>query len=350
MKKLLYVAHVRMPSERAHSAQIASMCSAFAHEVEVELVVPDRKKRGGDTFAYYDLPENFTVTYLKVPDLVRFGWLGYVITLVAFSFSLRRYARRVAPDIVYGREALPLFSVGDGPWRIGYEVHEPRVSFLGRRVLAVADCVVAISEGVKEVLSRFRSDVEVFHDGISSSWLEKSCDHAGAREYLGLGEGKIAMYVGSLSRGKGVDVFCEAAAHLKDWQFVVIGPGEEEWQKKYPDVTFLGGKPYAKLPEFQCAADVLVIPNSLKDTNASLYTSPLKLFAHLASSVPVVASSVPALTSVVSEKEVVFVSPDNAEDLACGIGEADDSRVEAARVFVRGYTWEERAKNILNCL
>lgn len=339
-----------MPSERAHAAQIASMCSAFAGDVEVELVVPERKLRGEDVFSYYELPENFKVTYLNVPDLVRFGWIGYVISLVSYSFALRRYVRDVSPDIVYGREALPLFSVGDGAWRIGYEVHEPRVSFLGRRVLAMADCVVAISEGVREVVSRFREDVLVAHDGISSSWLEKKCDRAVAREYLGLPEGKIAMYVGSLSEGKGVDVLCEAADHLPDWKVVVVGPGEEKWKDRYPNVSFLGGKPYAKLPEFQCAADVLVIPNSLKDANAAVYTSPLKLFAHLVSSVPVVASSVPALTSVVSEKEVIFVSPDDAEDLARGIAGADDSRVEAAQEFARGYTWEERAKNILNCL
>ena len=57
MKKIIYIANIRIPTERAHGIQIINMCEAFAHEgIEVELLVPWRfNDIYEDTFLYYDL-------------------------------------------------------------------------------------------------------------------------------------------------------------------------------------------------------------------------------------------------------------------------------------------------------
>ena len=354
MKKIVYIAHVRMPSERAHSAQIAHMCGAFASAgLEVELVVPDRKDREeGSVFSYYNLPENFTITYLPTINLITWGGIGYICMLLLFSLRAAKYVQKVSPNVVYGREAMPVYFAKKGAWKTFYEVHEPRVTFLGRKVLCAADTVIVISEGVQEAVSDIRRDVIVAHDAIPQAWLMHSCDKIWARKYLGLPNDKhVAMYVGSVSSEKGVRTLCEAKKYLDDVEIAIIGSGreKEELMQTYKKVKFLGPRPYARLPEYQCAADVLVIPNSMKDANAAHYTSPLKLFAHMVSSIPIVASRVPALSSIVSDEEVIFSVPDDPKALAKGIKNAlKDSRVrlQNAKKNVEIYTWEKRAEHI----
>ena len=53
--KILYLADIRLPTEKAHGAQIMKTCEALARAGHaVELVVPRRANamRGADTFAY----------------------------------------------------------------------------------------------------------------------------------------------------------------------------------------------------------------------------------------------------------------------------------------------------------
>ena len=43
MKKLIYIANARIPTEKAHGIQIMKMCEAFAGlGVDVEIIVPKR--------------------------------------------------------------------------------------------------------------------------------------------------------------------------------------------------------------------------------------------------------------------------------------------------------------------
>ena len=68
MKKIIYVANIRLPTEKAHGVQIMKMCEALARAgAIVELVVPNRHTHiGGDPFTYYEVEENFIITKLWV--------------------------------------------------------------------------------------------------------------------------------------------------------------------------------------------------------------------------------------------------------------------------------------------
>ena len=79
--KLLYIANIRLPTEKAHGIQIMKMCEAFAHEgVNVELVVPRRfNVIKEDPFAYYGVGKNFTTTRIPSFDLIAFGKIGFFV-------------------------------------------------------------------------------------------------------------------------------------------------------------------------------------------------------------------------------------------------------------------------------
>ena len=84
------------------------------------------------------------------------------------------------------------------------------------------------------------------------------------------------------------------------------------------------------------------------------FTSPLKLFEYMASSIPIVAPRTPALEEILRHRENAYmVVPDSPEALAEGIQNVfsqkglADAIARQARLDVTTYQWETRAKNIL---
>ncbi len=359
--KLFYIANIRMPSERAHSVQVMHMCSALvARGVEVTLLVPNRATTSADPFVYYGLPPNFLIEKVNVLDLVRFGTVGFLIESLMFAFRATRRVGREPDALIYTREELPLLFLPR--LRAFYEAHQIRRSPLFKWAIGRAKGIIAISQGLTTVLSCQgfpRGRILVAHDGYDASAFEVRVDKREARQRLLLPQdSKIALYIGGLERWKGAEVLCNAEKLLAEHHIkvVVIGGTEaevERFRTQYPGVIFLGSRPYRELAVNQQVADVLVIPNSGREQISREFTSPLKLFAHLASKIPIVASRLPSLCEVLSETTAYLVTPDDPRALAEGIAracrEADESRAKAekAEVSARMYSWDARAKAVL---
>ena len=139
---------------------------------------------------------------------------------------------------------------------------------------------------------------------------------------------------------------------------VIIG-GESQQiallSREYPNVRFLGFRPYTELSNNQAAADVLVVPNTGKDPVSVVFTSPLKLIAHLASGRPLVASDLPT-TRLIAAGAALFVQPDDPQALATGITTVLADASLAARLTANakqkttGFAWERRAERVLDFL
>jgi glycosyltransferase involved in cell wall biosynthesis len=80
----------------------------------------------------------------------------------------------------------------------------------------------------------------------------------------------------------------------------------------------------------------------------------MKLFEYMASQKPIVTSKTPAIEQIVSENEAIFYEPDNANDLADAILYAlenlEESRKKSQNAYekVKEYSWEKRAKSVIN--
>lgn len=137
---------------------------------------------------------------------------------------------------------------------------------------------------------------------------------------------------------------------------VVIGGSDKEialLRVQYPLVQFLGARPYRELPLNQQAADILVVPNTAKNTLSSSYTSPLKLFAHMTARIPLIVSDIPSLRAVVDDSAVSFFSPDDSQSLAHAISKVlqspEDSQKKASVAYEKSkqHTWRKRAERVL---
>lgn len=390
MRKLFYIANIRFPTERAHGVQVAHMCASFARhmrrydadttqmnadtDIAVTLLVPDRKTIDEDPYAYYGVERNFTVEKIAVPDIVRFGRVGFFIESLVFAWRTARRVRATTDirctqmlqtsDVhrccIYAREELPLLFLPRR--RAFYEAHQIHRSFFFRFLTKRAKGIVAITQGLKDALVRQGLSGErilVAHDGYDEKQFTIRISKEEARRKFGLPtDAKIAMYIGGLEPWKGAETLCKAAASLEQNGILVaiIGGTEEEidrFQHKYPLVRFLRARPYRELAANQQAADILVVPNSGEYETSKSFTSPLKLFAHMASDVPIVASRLPSLAEVLSKKNAYLVAPDDPVALTDGINYTlqhpveSAARAEQAAMNVKMYSWDKRAEYVL---
>lgn len=170
-------------------------------------------------------------------------------------------------------------------------------------------------------------------------------------------------YAGHLYDYKGIPTVLATAALLPDVQFHLVGGLPEDIKRQRDrvegmglhNVTLHGLKPQVEVPPYLWHADVLLLPPSQYHPSA-VWTSPLKLGEYLASGTPVVATSIPALRDWLTDDEVKFVEPDNAEALAEGIMDVLKDPDYAARLSRNGIkkaqtlSYEHRAQTILDSL
>lgn len=374
--RIHYIVNARMPTEKAHGIQIAKMCEAFASlGHDVTLLVPWRiNPEKKDLFHYYSVEKNFLVRRLFSFD---FLWLPFGKTLwffiqtVSFAKIVWLLSRlRRAPwqeSIVYTREPM-IAAFPPVAKRVVFEIHRlpKKNNWLWRRALSRADRLVVISNGLKEDLMQFgvpEEKIFVAPDAVDLAQFDLSLSPKEARQKTDLpADRQIVMYTGHLYDWKGSDTMLKAAPMCPERLFVFVG-GTKEDKKQFDkrvqalgakNVLVLGHRSPDVIPLYLKAADVLVLPNSGKETISERYTSPMKLFEYMASCRPMVASDLPSIREILNESTATFFTPDNPRSLADAINlvflHTEESVQKADRAFelVKEFTWEKRAEKILS--
>ncbi len=362
--KILYIANIRVPTERAHGAQIMSTCQAFAacgHEVT--LCVPTRKNTITiDAFKYYQIEKNFSLEKISTPDPLWLGKLGFFLSNLWFTLSVLRCVRSFKPDIIYGRDEFPLLWLTYWHPRVIWEAHGGSWNLPERLLVRRVQGIVTLTQGTKNYFIQRGvpgNKIHVAPDGLSQQFFDEKISKEEARVRLGLPlEPYLVMYIGLLDPWKGYQTLLDASVQLIDDNIRVViiggfGDQAEKLKSRYPQVIFTGFLPYADLSKNQRAADVLVIPNSGHSEISRTYTSPLKLFAHMASGVPIVVSDLPTFREVLDESMTYFVNPDDPKALADTIRQVLQNkekalqRAQCASEHAKNYTWYKRASRII---
>ena len=368
--KLLYIANIRLPTEKAHGIQIMEMCSAFAGKgLGVELVIPKRYNTIlDDPFEYHDIKRVFSIRTLPCLDFVRFGRVGFLIELISFTGVAVWYSLFKKDAVFYTRDelvALCLHIIGK---QVAWEGHTGQKNWMARMLIRLQVPIVVITEALRELyvsLGAISSKIIVAPDGADISRFNIAVTQEDARKELGLPlDKKIALYKGHLYERKGAHTLARAASVLKDRGIVCVFIGGtekdvESFKNEFggqENVLILGNRPRRETPVYQKASDVLVIPNSAKDDVSKLYTSPMKLFGYMPSVLPIVASDLPSLREIVDESLVYFFTPDDPQSLAKVITDLfahyPEACAKALKTFsiAKEYSWDTRAQNILSFL
>ena len=363
--KMIYFANVRMPTDRAHGAQIIKNCEAFAnHGVDLTLVVPwrytDIRK---SPYEYYKVEQNFKIKKIFSIDLVRFGKLGFIIQTLSFALSAFIYGLFNKSDIYYGRDHFALFLLSFFRSNMIWEPHDGKWNMVVRTVAKTVKLIVAITDGVKRHLVKRGIDqnkIIVAPDGVDLTQFSISISKEDARRRLGLPQDKkIVLYMGALEDWKGYKVLLGALPLLHSEVHTVLSGGDkrqvEDLRLKHKEdsVTFLGTTPYADLPINMQAADILIAPNTVRDDISRLFTSPLKIFAYMTSGIPMIVSDLPSMREVLNDQNALLVEAESPEAIAEGVKKLlsdrglSESIARQAREDAESYTWRKRVDNIL---
>ena len=371
--RIKYITNVRLPTSRAYGYAIMKMCSEFAKAgALVNLFVPERKNNENkqDPFDVYGLEKNFKINKVKGFDFLgktsKFGKFFYWIDILSFLLMSKSQVALAFGDVLYTRDFITTLFFSKKYFMV-LELHDiSSASFVFRMALKRAKMFVVLNNNLKsDLVSMDVSPDRIFvsPSGVDINDFVVNESRTDLRVKLDLPQkDKIVLYTGQFYKWKGVDILAEAARILPDITFVFVGGAEPEYslfRAKYKNLKNVIVREFQDrkvVVSYLFVSDVLVIPNSGISKISSRYTSPLKLFEYMTTRVPIVASDLSSLREILTEKECVFAKPDSPEDFARAIQEvfAQPKLVEElslnAYVKVQQFTWDKRAKNILEVI
>src|SRR3989344_7821516 len=363
MKKLIYIANIRFPTQKAHGFQIAKMCESFAKlGLDVALLTPNRPTPiTEEPLVFYNIKEKFKIETLPTWRVsMRPGFIGkiiYYLQGIHFAFAVLKRLNKESGDYVFSRDPFSALFLTIKGKKICYEIHDfPRVHWRNRWLLKNVEKIVVTNTHKKSALANkfgiSKDKIFVAQNGVDLAPFVQE-DKKQLRQKFNLPQDqKIVMYTGHLYSWKGVDTLLAAAKLLPKLEFVLVGGTKDDlakYKEQYKDssnVQFLGHKPQNQIPYFLMSSDCLVLPNTGKETISSFDTSPIKLFEYMASCVPVLASNINSIHEIVSGEEVEFFKADDAEDLAKKIdlvisnSANNELRVIRAWQKVQQFTWD----------
>jgi glycosyltransferase involved in cell wall biosynthesis len=365
-KTLLYLSESEIPSTRANAVQIAAMCSGFAQAgVRCSLVhIPSSQHaakftRPPEGAGFDSVPIHFQFPLFKGVQVARFA---------------KRTYSQLRPEYIYGRSLASILAVGGSKGHCAFEAHMipsrefSKAGILWRLLSMRSDIrLVCISEALKNLVqARYKipaSRILVYHD----------CAHP--NEHIST-EARItswtsrrlsAVYAGTLSHGKGIEIVLKSAVALPEYDFKIVG-GDKEAVKAStgleipPNVECLGRVSSELVARHLANCQIALLPNQPNmipyggGGSIGAYNSPLKLFEYMAAGCVVVASDLPNIREVLPEHIAFYAEPTSNVSWVAAIRRAfacDDYSVRVNFVLqavAREYNWRTRATSILSFL
>jgi glycosyltransferase involved in cell wall biosynthesis len=223
----------------------------------------------------------------------------------------------------------------------------------------------------KNIIEKFNikpEKIKVVYGGVDLTGFEKIKEtKSELRKDLGLPVDDILVsYVGffkTMSMEKGVGTMIKSLTFIEDprIKMAFVG-GKEEQIEEYKKlateigvedrVIFIGVVPNDKIPLYETAMDILVIPYPDKH-HFREYGFPMKVYEYMASQRPIIYSKLELIEEMLSGYGFSF-NPDIPEDLASVINNlmsnSDKSLKVARNAYekVLSYSWENKAKEIIN--
>lgn len=369
--KIACVTPSQIPSSTANSIQAVKACHALAalgHSVRI-FFPGTGSVAWGDLVDAYELSAPFEVIPLAADArLKRYD----------FIWKSLRAARAWQADLVYTWLPQVAWAAGTQGFPVVLEMHDRLTGVAGPRFfrwflgLKKKKRLLVITSALQKVLEKQIHEpinpqiIQIAPNGVDLERYRDLPDAPGARALLDLPQQFTAVYTGHFYAGRGMRLLLELAGQLPDVSFLWVGGKPDDvrdWQVKVDaaglkNVILTGFVPKMKLPLYQAAADVLLMPYEQaiagsSGGNSAEICSPMKMFDYLASGRVILASELPVLHEVLNVGNAVFCPPVNVDSWARAIRDIQ-SDPQAASLLARQarrdaaqYSWTNRAQNAL---
>ncbi|GAB4415288.1 MAG: hypothetical protein Kow002_00270 [Anaerolineales bacterium] len=370
--RIAVVTNSRIPSLTANSIQAMKVSQALAqlgHDIRMFAPRETAPAKWDALASHYGLSTPFEIEWLpSLPAFKRYD----------FSISAMRAARRFNADMVYTwllNTAALESSLGIpvilemhaevtgklGPWlmRRFWRSAAPKRMLVTTRPLG---------ESIERVAGqKFPNDaVQVAPNGVDLHRYEDLPSSAESRRRLELDENLTLGFTGHIYPGRGADLLFDLALRMPDVNFLWVGGTPELlafWREKLADagasnVTMTGFVENSRLPLYQAAADILLMPYGRSIAASSgqdiaEVINPMKMFEYMAAGRAIVSADLPVIREVLNERNAVFCEPGDVNTWERTLRDllADSPRRLAlgkqARKDAENYTWLARAERAL---
>jgi glycosyltransferase involved in cell wall biosynthesis len=377
--KIACIATSAVPSSTANSIQVMKACQAMAQLGHtVTLLLPDLpetrpadpSERGWECLAgRYGLEQRFALEWL--PTARR--WKRYDLAWKAIA-----RARAIRANLIYtwAPQAGLLALIQGHPTLL--EVHDRPTGSLGPLVFQLflrwsgKKRVLPITHALLRYLERDyhfvfpRGQAVIAPNGADLERYNSLPDSAEARRRLKLPEQPTAVYTGHFYSGRGMDLLLGVAQSFPQVNFLWVGgaPDDvERWkaqvdQARLQNVTLTGFVENRRLPLYQAAGDILLMPYEQaiagsSGGNSAEICSPMKMFEYMAAGRAILSSDLPVIREVLSEHNAVFCPPEDPRAWQAALAGllAEPARQQMlgmqARLDVARYTWLAREEKAL---
>ena len=250
-------------------------------------------------------------------------------------------------------------------YRLGWPLR-PILAALERRWAQAADRILTVNEHYADLL--------VDQLGIPRPVVVLNCPEAWTpphpapdliRAALALPpETSIVLYQGALMGERGIEQAMDAILEVTTAVLVLLGFGswQERLRKQVGSPPYIGrvfvlpAVPPGELLQWSASADVMVMPIQPTTVNHR-FTTPQKLFEAIAAGVPVVASDLPGMASIVSRANAgILCDPTSPAAIAAAIrtilelGPDERARMRARILGVahERYNWEAQVRTLFD--
>lgn len=380
--RLAYIAQSTVPSRTANSIHVMKMAQAFAaHDHEVTLIVPatdNTEPDSDDLFRYYHVD--------KVFEIARTASFKMGDTECLFGPLAAFKAKSTLPKLVYTRDLLAAYMSAVLGMPVIYEAHAPILPDGSVKAKIFARLIkrphllrlVVISEALKQMVlddyPQLAPKLKVAHDGADPLKVEPG-QTSPIESFRGESDGdevdfRLQVgYVGNLYKGRGIEVIAEIARECEFADVHIVGGSEDdvaEWRAKLAHIENLhihGFMPPARAELYRQGCDVLLAPyqRTLEvpgGMDTAKWMSPLKIFEYMAAGKAIICSDLNVLKEVLTNREnAILCPPDEPKSWSAALEELNKNTQlrqqlgkQANLDFRRLYTWESRAKSVLQGL
>jgi glycosyltransferase involved in cell wall biosynthesis len=370
--KIALITNSRIPSLTANSIQALKVAQALMqldHEVRMFAPAEAESASKETLLAHYGL--RLAPGLELLPSSKHAKRLDFIL-------HAQRAARRIKAELIY--TWLPQSAVlalwmgypvvlemhGDVAGRMGAWWLSQFWGARGRKLMTVT------TKALRSALERsagFRfPDGQVIHapNGVELDRYEDLPGPAEARRRLNLPEGLTVGFTGHIYPGRGADLLFGLAIQMKHVHFLWVGGTPELvdfWRGKLNEtgttnVTMTGFVAHDKIPLYQAASEVLLMPYSRSIAASSGQDiggviNPMKMFEYMAAGRAIVSSDLPSIREVLNGGNAVLCEAGDLEgwrrSIEALIGDAARAQALAAqaRRDVLEFTWTKREQWIL---
>lgn len=354
--KVYYIADTNLENKSAFTQHVLKMCDAFSqNNCKLELLVPFSKKKTSKSFKkkyLLNADKNFLIRSIIDKNILNF-FDRFIFGLKAAAFSKDKDA------LILTRSIYSSFFLCILKKKHYLEIHSEMKS-LSKFLMIYLNFInskyikkkIIISNALNKIFKFNKSNVLILHDGT---------DVKNFKKIRFIDKIKVATYIGSFYKGRGIELIFKIAEKFQNLQFNLYGLKDEiKIKNNLKNVSVYKYIDYNKVPKILNKSDILLMPYykqvsiNAKNINTANYCSPLKMFDYLASGKLIISSKLDGICEVLRNKQNAIIVGDYKINLWAKAfndlisNKFDNKKIKKNAILTaKKYSWYNRSNLII---